>query len=101
MYKDLADAVESLKEKGFEHTYEIKDDHIVCKELDLVYPPGSLKILKSYTFDKGTDPGSEATLHVIESKKGIKGTLILSYGMYVNRSQAEVINRLLSAQEEA
>ncbi|MEX2478277.1 MAG: hypothetical protein WD357_07560 [Gracilimonas sp.] len=98
MYNDLADAVESLKDKGFDHTYELGDNCITCKELDVEYSVDDLKIVETHSFDQGTDPGSESTVYAIESKKGVKGTLIMSYGMYVDRDKAKLIDRLLKDQ---
>ena len=99
MYKDLADAVESLKEKGFTHAYELGNDCITCKELDKEYSPDDLSIIETHTFDQGTDPGSESTVYAIESENGVKGHLIMSYGKYVDPEKAELIDRLLEAQE--
>lgn len=98
MYNDLADAIESLKDKGFDHTYELGDNCITCKELDVEYSVDDLKIVETHSFDQGTDPGSESTVYAIESKKGVKGTLIMSYGMYVDRDKAKLIDRLLKDQ---
>ncbi len=97
MYNDLADAAESLKEKGYTHTFELGDDCITCKELSVEYTADDLKINESYSFDQGTDPGSESSIYAIESAKGIKGTLIISYGMYVNKDKASLIDRLLKS----
>lgn len=97
MYNDLADAVESLKEKGFDHTYELGDDCITCKELDVEYTTDDLSILESHSFDKGTDPGSESTVYAIKSDTGIKGILIMSYGMYVDPQKAKLIDQLLKS----
>ncbi|MDZ7808256.1 MAG: hypothetical protein U5K71_14240 [Gracilimonas sp.] len=99
MYKDLADAVESLKEKGFDHVFELGDGNITCKSLDTEYSPDDLSILESHSFDKGTDPGSESSVHAIESSNGVKGILILSYGMYVDPGKAKVIDRLLKSEK--
>lgn len=97
MYADLADAVESFKEKGYDHTYELGDDCITCKELNVEFTVDNLKIIESHTFDQGTDPGSENTLYAIESNDGVKGLLIISYGMYANRDKAHLIDNLLNS----
>lgn len=99
MYKDLADASESLKEKGYAHTFELGDDCITCKELDTEYSADDLTIIETHKFDKGTDPGSESTIFAIESSKGEKGTLIISYGMYVKSEKATLIDHLLKSQK--
>lgn len=99
MYKDLAEATEALNEKGFDHTFELGDDCITCKQVDANYDTDDLTIVETHTFDQGTDPGSESTIYAIESDKGLKGILIISYGMYVDPEKAKLIDRLLKASE--
>ncbi|MTI88096.1 MAG: hypothetical protein FH748_09020 [Balneolaceae bacterium] len=100
MYEDLADAIESLKNKGYHHTFELVDDIINCKTLNMKFSPQSLEIKESYTHDEGTDPGSESTIYAIESNTGIKGTLIVSYGMYADSSRAKLIDKLLQTSKK-
>jgi len=95
MYNDLADAVESMKEKGFTHTYELSENTITCSELEKEFDIDNLKIVDSYSHDTGTDPGSESTVYSIESTSGVKGTLIIGFGMYSNPNKAKLIDRLL------
>ncbi len=96
MYKDIADAVESLKEKGFTYTYELDGKFISCAELEHKYVADEVKIVESHIFDSGTDPGSESTVYAIESHKGIKGLLIVAYGVYADPEKARLIDKLLS-----
>lgn len=100
MYEDLADAVEDFKEKGFTHTFEIEGNKIVCKDLDVKYYPGDVKIIESYRHERGTDPGTDATIFAIKSSTGIKGILIAGYGMYVDNEKAQLIDKLMHDQEE-
>lgn len=96
MYNDLADAVESMKEKGFTHTFEISDDVITCSNLDRNFNIDELTIIDSYSHHKGTDPGNESTVYSIESKDGIKGILIIGFGMYSNPKTANLIDKFLN-----
>lgn len=96
MYKDLADAVESFKEKGYTNIFGLEDDCIICGSLDKEFSPDELTIVESHSFQQGTDPGNESSLHAITTESGDKGLLIISYGMYVDPGKAAVIDRLLS-----
>jgi len=78
MYQDLADAVESMKEKGFTHTYTISENVITCEELETEFDVDNLKIVDS-----------------IESNEGVKGTLVIGFGMYSDPNKAKLIDRLL------
>lgn len=95
MYNDLADAVESMKEKGFTHTFEISDNIISCSNLDRTFNIDELTIIDTYSHQSGTDPGNESTVYSIVSKDGIKGILIIGFGMYSNPKTANLIDELL------
>ena len=95
MYKDIADAVESLKEKGYTYSYELDDNAINCRELGKKYDVEELSIVESYTHDTGTDPGSESTVYAIESDSNERGLLIIAYGVYADPQKAKLIDRLL------
>ncbi len=96
MYKDLADAVESMKEKGFTYTYKIDENNITCEELEEIFQVSQLTIIDSFAQDSGTDPGSESTVYAIESETGIKGTLVIGFGMYSDPTKAKLIDKLLN-----
>ena len=99
MYKDLADAVESFKEKGYTNIFGLENDCITCDSLEKEFTPDDLKIVESHSFGQGTDPGSESSVHAITTESGVKGLLIISYGMYVDPSKAAVIDRLLNSSD--
>jgi hypothetical protein len=95
MYNDIADAVESLRKEGFVLSFEIEDHHITAKEKDLNLTPDQIDVVKSYTHDAGTDPGSESTVYALETKSGHKGLLVVAFGMYADPSKASLIDKLL------
>lgn len=96
MYNDLADAVESMKEKGFTHSFKISENAITCTDLNRNFDIDELTIIDSYSHQTGTDPGNESTVYAIESKDGIKGTLIIGFGIYSNPQKANLIDKLLT-----
>ena len=97
MYKDLADAVESLKEQGYTYIFGLEEDCIKCNSLETEYSPDELTVVESHFFDQGTDPGNESSVHAITAESGVKGLLIVSYGMYVDRAKAALIDRLIKS----
>jgi len=96
MYNDLADAVESMKEKGFTHTYKLSDNVITCSAMDREFDVKELTIVETYSHQSDTDPANESSVYCIESKDGIKGTLIIGFGMYSDPTKANLIDRLLN-----
>jgi hypothetical protein len=97
MYTDLADAVESLKEQGYTYIFGLEEDCIKCNSLETEYSPDELTVVESHFFDQGTDPGNESSVHAITAESGVKGLLIVSYGMYVDRAKAALIDRLIKS----
>ena len=95
MYRDLADAVESLKEKGYIHTFKITDTKIRCEEVEKDFDIDELSISEAYKQNIGTDPGSESTLYALEALDGTKGLLVIGFGMYSNPSKSKIIDQLL------
>src|SRR5690554_2019991 len=100
MYEDLADAVESFKEKGFTHTFEIEGNKLICNDLDLCYYPDDVKIIESYRHERMTDPGTDSTVFALKSSTGVKGILITGYRMYVDQDKAKLIDKLMQTQEK-
>ena len=99
MYKDLAEATDALKNKGFDHHFELGKDHITCRQLDKEFEADTVVIQETHHFDQGTDPGSEATIYAIEANPDVKGTLIISYGKYIDPDKAALVDALLNAQK--
>jgi len=94
MYRDLAEAVEDLKENGYSNLFE---DKKLRKIIDSDQMPdfiGKLKIQGVYHFDEGTDPGDECTLYVLKLPDQRNGYIILSYGIYKDPEKADLIDEL-------
>lgn len=97
MYLDLAEAVESLKEQGYTYVFGLEEDCITCDPLEKDFTPEELSVVESHSFDQGTDPGSESSVHAITTASGVKGLLILSYGMYVDRAKTALVDQILKS----
>lgn len=95
MYEDLADAIESLKEKGYEHTFSIKGDVIECARLNKTYSGSELTIVKKYNRNLNSDPGSEATVYALVADDGTKGFIVIGFGVYSDPQHSNLINELL------
>jgi len=95
MYKNLAEAIEDAREKGYTRLFEVEGQCLTCRELDRKFDAEELEIAASYHFDRGTDAGDDASLYLIESNSGIKGYLVTSYTTHRNREKAEFLDKLL------
>jgi hypothetical protein len=99
MYTDLAEAVEELKKRGFNNLFEPDDDAFYCSKIDLREKVQNMKIVETWQFDQGTDPGDESTIYALETKDGVKGYIVISFGMHIDPRKAELIDQLIKSQE--
>lgn len=95
MYQDLAEAVEDIREKGYTHLFEVHENALACDDLDREFPAGQLRIVATYQFDRGTDPGDDSSLYLIETDSGVKGYLVGGTTIYQDREKAEFLDKLL------
>ena len=93
----LVETLESLQEQGYTYDFNMtahslefhKDDGI-----KLSLSPDDFDIVKVFRFEGMTNPSDMSILYAIESKDGLKGTLVSSYGVYADAMSAEMIKKL-------
>jgi len=96
MYRDLAEAIESLKEQGIENLFVEDDKKVVDKYLS---DCDKMKILACHEFDSGTNPGDESSVFVIETPGGDKKYVVLSYSADANPYKTKLIDTILQKNE--
>lgn len=101
MYKDLAHAVEDIKNKGYRNLFEDQKTKRLIESDDMHKAVGNLEIEKIYHFDEGTDPGDESTLYTVKQPDQSKWYIILSYGMYKDPDKTDFIDALKKLEENA
>jgi len=87
MYKDLAEAVEALKDQGAKSLSGISEEEL---ESQL----GSMKIVKTHRFDSGTDPSDESTLYELETNDGEICFLVLGFGIYKDPKKSGILKKI-------
>lgn len=92
MYKDLAHAIEDLKDKGIQNLFSGKDEEVVAEYLPKA---DQMKIIEHFRFDSGTDPGDESSVYVIETPEKEKKYIVTSYGTYMNPQKSKLLDALL------
>lgn len=90
----MAIRTEVLQEKGFTEEFQITAQGLKALNTGKIYQPQDLKILEHFRFEGITDPDDEAVLYVIETKDGLKGTIVDAYGIYANPELAEFMKKV-------
>lgn len=84
-----------LKERGYTEDFNLTETCIICHGNSLQIYPQDFVVDKHYRFEGPSDPGDEAIVYAISSKKhNIKGVLVDGYGMYSDSLSNEMIQSL-------
>lgn len=95
IYDTLTAAVADLGKRGYEHDFNLAQDCLECKALDLQLMPEEFEIDEFYRFEGMTDPGDSAVIYAISSPVGsLKGVLIDAYGVYAENISPELLDKL-------
>jgi len=93
-YQSLVDALADLKERGYDHDFNLDETHLIVAHLSLKLSPNEFHIREFYRFEGMTNPSDSSILYAIESNNGIKGVLVNAYGVYADTMSNEMIEKL-------
>lgn len=93
-YDTLVDALNDLKSRGYTYDFNLQPDCLYCGENNMRLHPEDFEITEVYRFEGATDPDDQAIVYAIESKDGLKGTLVNAYGLYADTVTAAMAKKL-------
>lgn len=93
-FATLVDAINDLKKRGYTRDFNMRADCLECSQYGNQLSPEDFEIAETYRFDGNTDVDDEVILYAIESKDGLKGTLVNAYGIYADSTTAKMIAKL-------
>ncbi len=93
-YDTLSQAVNGLKERGFNIDFNLSFDCITCHETPVNLLPTEFEIVEVHRFEGMTNPSDSSVVYAIESKHGQKGVLVNAYGIYADPVSDEMIKKL-------
>ena len=93
-YDTLTEAVNGLKQRGYNIDFNLEFDGITCHEKTLSLKPSDFEITEVYRFEGDSDPADEAVVYAIESKHGEKGILVNGFGVSADPVSDEMVAKL-------
>lgn len=93
-YKNLTEAVEKLKHRGFEGDFVLDRDKLRHTITNERFAPEELHIVEHHRFEGPSNPDDMAVLYLVESDSGIKGTIVDAFGTYSDRELGEILERM-------
>lgn len=74
--KSLATCLNRIVTDGYTEDFEVTEKGLKSLQKENNYNPEQVKVINSFKFEGLSDPDDNATLYVIETTDGTKGTLI-------------------------
>lgn len=93
-YESLSVAINALKEEGYTHDYNLKEEGLENKAEGTLHGAHELTVVKYFRFEGRTNPDDSSVLYVIEADNGEKGLLIDAYGAYSGQISQEMLDKL-------
>jgi hypothetical protein len=93
-YDTILDALKAARDKGFESRFLVEKGALRCLENNEIFPASRVTIEAYHRVEGPSDPDESAILYLIETKSGIKGTVIDAFGTYANPEIAELISSI-------
>jgi hypothetical protein len=91
-YDTLSTALAAMRTKGVTEDFNLAETCLICNSQQ--FGADDFEITEVHRFEGPTDPADEAVLYGIESKNGLKGVLVNSYG-YQSEPVSDAIARKL------
>lgn len=86
-YSTVSEALNELRELGFEYDFNINQDDIIKK-------PGDHDIKHVYRYEGNSDPGDSAIVYGIKSVDGKKGVFVAGFSATSGNEAAIVLAKL-------
>lgn len=91
-YATVLEAIKQLRDGGFMVDFNIEGNFLSANSSQ--YHIDDFEIVEIYRYEGDTNPDEEATVYGIQSKDGVKGILVTSYGMYIDDVSEELLQKL-------
>ena len=94
-YTTLTAAMEAMRREGYTEDFNLLTDAVECRAKNCRMSPKEFKIDKYFRFEGPTDPGDQAILYAISSRKHkLKGLLVNGYGIYSEAASNDLVDKL-------
>jgi hypothetical protein len=78
----MTSCVNTLLADGYTENFVMKAVGLEAPTIERLYTPEEIEVDSFYRFEGESDPADSAIVYAIETKDGVKGILIDSYGAY-------------------
>ena len=90
----LHETINRLNREGFTGHFGIRADRLRELRTGQTFRADELRIRDCFRFEEASDPGEMAIVYAIESRTGVRGTLVDALGVYSSPAISEFITRV-------
>src|SRR5262245_4849009 len=90
----LDETIDDLNRQGFTGHFGVVADGLREFGAGVTFRADELEICDSFRFEGVSDPGDMAIVYAIESRTGVRGTLVDAFGVYSNPAISEFVARI-------
>jgi hypothetical protein len=92
--KSLALCLNKMVLDGYDDDFKISDKGLRSLKTEKLYQPEEVEICNFFRFEGQSDPNDNTIMYVIETKDGLKGTIVDAYGPYADRTLSEFMSKV-------
>lgn len=79
---DLEKNLKDLENEGYTEQYKVEKGRLIALSSNKKYKPDDVIAVNFYRFEGVSNPDDMSILYAIETKDGLKGTMVDAYGLY-------------------
>ena len=93
-YATLAEAIDDLTRRGYTEQFAIVDGGLRAVGTRTTFSPDDLTVREYHRFEGVSDPDDTAIVYAIETRSGVRGTLVDAFGVYSNPSAGAALTHV-------
>lgn len=97
-YTSMVRAIEDLSGKGFTGNFSVTEDGLLNDGNGNTFLPTEVELNEFHRFEGETNPSDSSILYVVNTKSGLKGTVVDSYGVDGSMVVSDFMNNVKQKQ---
>lgn len=93
-FDTLVEAINTLKQEGYQYDFNLADDCLECADLGTNFQPDHFNVDEVFRFEGASNPDDSSILYAISTEDGVKGILVDAYGAYSGEISEEMLKKL-------
>jgi len=90
----LTETIDHLNRRGFTGHFGVNAEGLREFDTGVTFSADALRICECFRFEEFSDPGDMAIVYAIESRTGVRGTLVDACGVYSDPAISEFLARV-------